>query len=244
MGLDRLGIGGHAAQLAAQAFDVAIDIALVAGIRRHTDGIQQLLATEHTLGLFQQALQQAELMARQAQGLAAICNLHALQINLKHCRRSTWANAFKDRPDPRRHFPWAEGLDHIIVGADLQPHHAVDLAIPRTEEHHRHFTEPAQLLAGFKTRDIGQADVEDDQVGGRLALMLKRRLTEGQPGGGEALLAGRRSACRLSPLRLRQSGYAAWWSVSSPVCRQCNDAPGSPLHRIHARPWRRSAAGS
>ena len=41
MGLDRLGIGGHAAQLAAQAFNVAIDIALVAGIRRHTDAPRQ-----------------------------------------------------------------------------------------------------------------------------------------------------------------------------------------------------------
>jgi hypothetical protein len=43
------------------------------------------------------------------------------------------------------------------------------------------------LLAGFETADIRQADVEDDQVGRRLALMFKRRRAEAQPGRGEAL---------------------------------------------------------
>ena len=148
---------------------MAVDIALVAGIRRHAHRIQQLLAAEHPLGLFEQALQQAEFMARQAQGLAAIADLHAFRVDLEQRRSGSIAgrgdHALEDRPDPRRHFPWAERLDHIIVGADFQPHHPIDLGIARAEEHHRHFAETAQLLAGFETADVGQADVEDDQVG-------------------------------------------------------------------------------
>ncbi|EOB13170.1 hypothetical protein NBO_147g0001 [Nosema bombycis CQ1] len=165
---------------------MAVDIALVTGIGRYAHRVQQLLAAEHTLGLLQQALQQAELMAREAQGLAAIENLHALQIYLEQRRRHTRADPFENCPDPRRHFPWAERFDHVIIGADLQPHHAVDLRIPGTEEHHWHFAETAQLLAGFKAGDVRQADVEDDQVRRGLALMLQRRLAERQPGGGEA----------------------------------------------------------
>ena len=68
---------------------MAVDIALVTGIKGYAHRVQQLLAAEHTLGLFQQALQQAELMAREAQGLAAIENLHALQIYLEQRRRHT-----------------------------------------------------------------------------------------------------------------------------------------------------------
>ncbi|RMT89908.1 hypothetical protein ALP39_04871 [Pseudomonas marginalis pv. marginalis] len=187
MGLDRLGLRRHATQFAAQAFDMAVDIALVAGIRRYAHRIEQLLAAEHPLGLLKQTLQQAEFMAREAQGLAAIVDLHAFQVYLEHRRCNAGADPLEDRLDPRRHFPRAERLDHIVVRADFQPHHPVDLAIARAEEHHRHFGETAQLLAGFKTADVGQADVEDDQVGWALALMGQCLLAEAQPGGGETL---------------------------------------------------------
>lgn len=83
MGLDRLGLGAHQAQLGAQAFDVTVDAALVTGISGNAQRIEQLLAAEHPLRLFEQALQQAEFMAGQAQRLAAIADLHAFSIDAK-----------------------------------------------------------------------------------------------------------------------------------------------------------------
>lgn len=114
MGLDRLGFCAHQPQFGAHAFDVTVDAALVTGIGGNTQRIKQLLAAEYPLGLFEQALQQTEFVAGQAQGLAAIDNLHALGINAKQRRsgfnRRTRSHAFEDRPNPRRHFPGLNGL--------------------------------------------------------------------------------------------------------------------------------------
>ncbi len=169
---------------------MAVDVALIAHIRHYPQGVQQLLAAEHPLGLFQQALQQAELMPGQAQGLATVTDLHPLRVNHEQRRDRLGSrprdHALEDRLDPRRHFPRAEGLDHIIVGTDFQAHHPVDLAVPGTEEHHRHLAEAPQLLAGFEAADIRQADVEDDQVRRARLLMLQGRTAQAQPGGSEA----------------------------------------------------------
>jgi len=191
MGLDRLGFGANQAQLGAHALDVAVDAALVTGVGCHTQRIEQLLAAEHPLRLFKQALQQTEFVTGQAQRLAAIADLHAFGVDAKHPRpgfgRRARCHALENRPDPRRHFPWAERLDHVIVSADFQAHHAINFGIPGAEEQHRHLAEPAQLLAGFEAADIRQADVEDDQISRCLALMLQRLRAEAQPGRGEAL---------------------------------------------------------
>ena len=96
-------------------------------------------------------------------------------------------HAFENGPDPRGHFPWAERLDHVIVGTDFQAHDTIDFSIAGTEENHRHFAETAQLLAGFEAADVRQTDVENDQIGRGLALMLQRCRAKAQPGRGEAL---------------------------------------------------------
>jgi len=150
-----------------------------------------LLAAEDPLRLLEQALQQTEFVTGQAQRLAPVGDQHSLGIDAKHRRsgvqRWTRRHALENRPHPRGDFPRAERLDHVIVGADLQPHHPVDLGVPGTEEQHRHLTEAPQLFAGFKTADVRQADVEDDQIRWRLPLMLQRRRAEAQPRGGEPL---------------------------------------------------------
>ncbi|MCY1178588.1 hypothetical protein D9M73_189450 [compost metagenome] len=170
---------------------MAVDAALVTGVGGHAQGIEQLFAAEDALGLFQQALQQAEFMAGKGQQLTAITDLHTVAIDAKQRRRRfahrAGRHALENRPDPRRHFPRTERLDHVIVGADFQAHDAIDLAIPGTEEHHRHFAEAPQLLAGFEAADVRQADIENDQIRRGLALVLQRRRAQAQPCGGEAL---------------------------------------------------------
>jgi hypothetical protein len=98
-----------------------------------------------------------------------------------------WRHALEDRPHPRRHFTRAERLDHVVVGTDFQAHHAVDLGVAGAEEHHRHLGEAAQLAAGFEATDVGQADVEDDQVGRALALLVEGGTAQGHPFGAVAV---------------------------------------------------------
>lgn len=86
MGLDRFGVGPHQPQLRAHALDMAVDAALVPGIGRHTQGVEQLLTAEDPFGLLQQALQQTEFVAGQAQGLAAIADLHPFTVDAKQNR--------------------------------------------------------------------------------------------------------------------------------------------------------------
>lgn len=62
MGLDRFAAFVHLAQLGAQTLDVAVDVALVAGLAGDAEGVEQLLAAEYPLGLPEQRLQQAELV--------------------------------------------------------------------------------------------------------------------------------------------------------------------------------------
>lgn len=68
VGLDRFGVAGHLAQLGAQALDMAVDGALVANVRGHAHGVQQLFAAEYPLRLLEQALQQAEFVTGKGSG--------------------------------------------------------------------------------------------------------------------------------------------------------------------------------
>ena len=90
-------------------------------------------------------------MAGQGQQLAVVVDAEALQVHLegavagRSCGggrgRLAGGHTFEDGADPGGHFARAEGLDHVVVGADLQAHHAVDLGIAGGEEDHRHFGE-------------------------------------------------------------------------------------------------------
>ncbi len=132
-------------------------------------------------------------MAGEVERGVAVVDPHALLVDLERParrgpfqRRRARRHALEDGLDPSRHLARAERLDHVVVGADLQADHAVDLGIARGEEDHRHLGEPPQALAGLETADVRQTDVEDQQIR-RLALLQRQRLAgEGHPGGGEA----------------------------------------------------------
>ena len=142
MGLDRLFTRGDGAQFGAHALDMAVDVALVARLAGHAEGIEQLLARIDPAWLAEQRAQQAKFVAGQAQGLAMVVNAKGGIIDLKGSRRAgcwcfTRRHAFEDGLDPGGDLTRAEGFDHVVVGADFQTHHAVDLLAARGEEDHR-----------------------------------------------------------------------------------------------------------
>ena len=68
--------------------------------------------------------------------------------------------------DPGQQLAGAEGFGDVVVGADLQPNHDVDLFGLGAEDDDRHPQAGfANVPADVETRNIGKHDVEQDQVG-------------------------------------------------------------------------------
>ncbi len=134
-------------------------------------------------------------MAGQAERLAVVMQLHACQVDLEGaatCRaRLRWRHprlqTLEDGLDPSRHLARAERLADIVIGANLQPHHPVDLAVARGKKQHRHLAAAAQLLACLKTAHVRQADIENPQIGRLTRLQRQRLAGQTEPTGREAL---------------------------------------------------------
>ena len=69
----------------------------------------------------------------------------------------------QDDVDPRHQFARAERFCHIVVAADFQAQHAIDLLVARRQEQDRHVGGLADLAADFEPVQFRHADVEHDQ---------------------------------------------------------------------------------
>jgi hypothetical protein len=79
--------------------------------------------------------------------------------------------ATQDGLNAQRQLAHAEGLDHVVVCAQLEADHAVDLFAARRQHDHGRGTRRGrllQLLAHVRTAQVGQHQVEQDQVGVQL----------------------------------------------------------------------------
>ena len=65
---------------------------------------------------------------------------------------------------PGGDFPWAERLDDVIVGTNLQPDDAVDFFLARGQKHDRQGGKLTDAATDFKAAFVGQANVQHQQV--------------------------------------------------------------------------------
>jgi hypothetical protein len=72
--------------------------------------------------------------------------------------------AAQGRLDAAAELAHREGLGDVVVGADLQPADLVGLASLRGQHDDRHLAAGAELAADFDAVQLGQHQVEDDQV--------------------------------------------------------------------------------
>ncbi len=77
--------------------------------------------------------------------------------------------AARDGVDPGDQLAEAERLDHVVVGAELEADHLVDLLPARRDHDDRHVRALAQPAADRVAVRVGQAQVEEDDVGGPAA---------------------------------------------------------------------------
>ena len=95
--------------------------------------------------------------------------------------------ATQDRLHPSDDLARAEGLGHVVIGAQLQAEDPIDLAVPGSEEQHGHAAARPDPAAHLEAVDVGQTDVEHDH---RRPLLLDEfqsapamvRLQDAEPG--------------------------------------------------------------
>lgn len=114
---------------------------------------------------------EGEIAARQRRGLRRGAGLRSLQYRI----------------DARHQFARAEWLGDVIIAADLEADHPVDLLVARGEEQDRRIRCLADSPAHFEAVHLGHADVEHDEIGRRLAEAAQRL---GAVAGGDRLHAG------------------------------------------------------
>ncbi len=101
--------------------------------------------------------------------------------------------ASRHRTDPRNELAEAERLDDVVVGAELEADDPIDLLALGGDDDDRDVRAGAQLAADRESVDIGQSEVEQDEVGPacveRFAAPLPRasRRTLGEEAFGERL---------------------------------------------------------
>ena len=145
-----------------------------------------------------------------------------------------------------------EGLGDVVVGADLEPDHLVDLGVLGGEDDDRHGAARAHVAADVEAARPRHHDVEDQQVEGDAVAEQRRRPRRRRRRGSPRSPPGRaRSRPSRGPrARRRRSG-----------CGRCSCAPGSgsvarpgggprrcsppprPTRRRSGRPSRRPSAG-
>jgi hypothetical protein len=86
------------------------------------------------------------------------------------------AAALEDGADPGHDFARGEGLHDIIVAAELEAEHPVDLVVARGEEEDRQVALRAQPAADFEAVHPRHVDVEHDEIGPVALDRLERRL--------------------------------------------------------------------
>ena len=172
----RLDVRPGGAQLLAQALDVRVDGARGDLAAHPPDVVEQRRARLHAAPAFEQRRQQAQLEGGQRHLVVVDPDPMRVAVDPQlaehqHAARAPGGRgrgAAQDRLDPQQQLAQAVGLDHVVVGAQLEPDHPIDL-VPLGRDHddgdvlgRRVALEPA---ADLHPRDVREHEIEQDQIG-------------------------------------------------------------------------------
>ena len=177
------GSRGVALDLLAQVPDVHVDRPRLAVVRASPDALEQLPPAEDDAGVARQEREELELDEGQLDRLAA--HLHRAAREVDHdlaavddlvaaARMVRCRGAAQERTHAAAELPDREGLRDVVVGAELEPEHLVELVVAGGEHDDRHRALRAKAAADLESVDFWQHDVEDDEVDGLLAEAAQR----------------------------------------------------------------------
>ena len=140
----------------------------------HTSSISRD-AGEHRAGVRHERVQQVELPPRQLEPLAGVGGRVPVGVEADVAdlegrrrgggRRGALAGAAQHRADAGDELGHAERLDQVVVGAELEADDAVGLKAAGGEHDDRHLGGGADCPADVAAVDVGQPQVEQDDVG-------------------------------------------------------------------------------
>ena len=136
-------VGLHQVDLAAEVGDVGLDDVAVAVEVVVPHVVEDLGLREHPPGVHHEVAQQLELRGRQRHRRAAPPDLVAVLVELQVAGDEAGhlggaLGATQHRADARHHLLEAEGLGHVVVAADREPHDLVLVGVLGGEEDHGH----------------------------------------------------------------------------------------------------------
>ena len=170
-------------ELLAQVADVHVDRARVAVGGVAPDALEQHRAAEHAAGVARERGQDLELHVGEPHGLVARGHLAALEVDHQLAladRLLELLVGLRQRRAPQHGLHAAaelahrEGLGDVVVGAQLQAEHLVDLLGLGGEHDDRHGAARADLAADVEAVELGQHHVEHDEVEAVLAQPVER----------------------------------------------------------------------
>ena len=170
-------------ELAAQVGDEDLD-----GVRRREgvvapDLLEEALARHDDPLVAHQVLEQLELALGELD--LALTAGHLVRVRVQgqvgdgQRRRPAWRAAAQQRAQPREQLLTLERLDEVVVGTGVQ---ALDAGLQRVaggEHEDRHVVGRAQPAGHLDAVELGQPEVEDDEVGVERRRLAQRRLAVG-----------------------------------------------------------------
>ena len=175
---DQLGLLGVPLDLLAQVPDMDVDRAWLAVVGAPADPLQQLPPAEDDPGIGGEEREQLELDERQLHGLPRTStarrgrsittsprsiDLVAPAGMVRRC------SAAQEGADAAAELADRERLGDVVVRAELEPEHLVELVVPRRQHDDRDGALRAQPPAHLEPVDAGKHDVEHDEVDRLLA---------------------------------------------------------------------------
>jgi hypothetical protein len=159
----------------ADAADMYVDGAVEGFERFPLDGAQQELARQHPARMAREHLQQIELVGRHRPVFPIDACLTGGRVDieapeaqdlfgLRIARRQTARAAAGNGAQPRQQLARLERFGEIVVGADLQPDHAVERVAARRQHEHGQIAVRAQAAADVEAVAVGQHEVEHERV--------------------------------------------------------------------------------
>src|SRR6188768_665168 len=166
---DQLRLARVALDLLPEMADVDVDRARLAVVGTPADALEQLSAAEHDPRLRREQREQLELDERERDGRAPDVHRAARKVDddlapvdhvLAPAREMRVRGATEQRAHAAAELPDRERLRDVVVRAELEPEHLVELVVARGEHDDRHRALAAETTAHLESVDLREHDVE------------------------------------------------------------------------------------
>src|SRR5919199_5122224 len=140
--------------------------------------VEQALPRDDDALVAHQVLEQLELALGELDGPPAARDLVSVGIQLEVAHHQGGGAARRTPPQQRSHAGQEllalEGLDQVVVGADVEPLHAIVEPVTGGEHQDGHVVALAKLLGDVDTVQLREAEVEEDEVGEKCLRAIER----------------------------------------------------------------------